>query len=63
VVLAGFGAPDETEKRDGARAYAARRGAMIIWTRIPPSFEAVIKHARTPRGLMAACYAAKSRTA
>jgi hypothetical protein len=31
VVLAGFDAPDEMEKRDGARAYAARRGEMIIW--------------------------------
>jgi len=31
VVFAGFGAPDEMEKRGGARAYAARRGEMIIW--------------------------------
>jgi hypothetical protein len=31
AVLAGFGAPDEMEKRGGARTYAARRGEIIIW--------------------------------
>jgi hypothetical protein len=31
LVFAGFGAPDELEKRGGARAYAARRGEIIIW--------------------------------
>jgi hypothetical protein len=31
VVLTGFGAPNDAEKRGGARAYAARRGENIIW--------------------------------
>jgi hypothetical protein len=31
VIFAGFGAPDEAEKRGGARTWAARRGEMIIW--------------------------------
>jgi len=30
AVLAVFGAPIDAEKRDGARAYAARRGEIII---------------------------------
>jgi len=31
VVFAGFDAPNETEKRGCARAYAAPRGEIIIW--------------------------------
>jgi hypothetical protein len=31
VVFAGFGAPNDAERRGGARAYAARRGENIIW--------------------------------
>jgi hypothetical protein len=30
VVFAGFGAPNDPEKRGGARGYAARRGEIII---------------------------------
>jgi hypothetical protein len=30
VVFARFGAPNDAEKRGGARAYAARRGEIII---------------------------------
>jgi hypothetical protein len=31
VVFAGFGVPDEMEKRGAARAWAARGGEIIIW--------------------------------
>jgi hypothetical protein len=31
VVFADFGAPSDAEKRGGAKAYAARRGEIIIW--------------------------------
>jgi hypothetical protein len=31
MVLARFCAPNDAEMRGGARAYAARRGEMIIW--------------------------------
>jgi hypothetical protein len=31
VVFMRFGAPDQMEKRPFARAYATRRGEIIIW--------------------------------
>jgi hypothetical protein len=59
----GFGGSDELKKCGGARAWAVRRGEIIIATQIPASIEALIQHARTPRGLIAARYAAKSEAA
>jgi hypothetical protein len=50
----GFGAPNDAEKRGGARAYAARCVKLLFGTQIPASVEALIKHARAPRGLIAA---------
>jgi hypothetical protein len=63
VVFAGFGALNDAEKCRGTTAYAARRGEMIIGTQIRASIKALSKHARAPRGLIAARYAAKSEGA
>jgi hypothetical protein len=63
LVFADFGALNEVEKRSNARAYAARAVKLLFGTRIPASIKALSRHARAPRGLIAARYAAKSEAA
>jgi hypothetical protein len=60
-VFAGFGAPNEMEKRGDARAYAARRVEILFGTQIPASIKALTKYARAPRGLIAMRHVAKSQ--
>jgi hypothetical protein len=48
------------EKRGGARACAVRVVKSLFGAQIPASIEALSKHVRAPRGLIAAWFAAKS---